>query len=314
MVIGPGKYTESDYDDGGEQHAFYVRGASGWTRLGKVSGESLLSDIKGSGGWPILAAAGGELFAVGWRSTLHTGQWTESAGWTELVSEADGDVVFEKGGEGNRIALFEGPGNKLHALASNGALFALDGATWSLNSNGPENFGSRSEVQVCWDQKADRIVVFGGEIDSRKSADTFAFANGAWTQIAEGSTRPADYKFNYDEHGFSAELELIYDSALERPVRLGFTEVAVLEDDSWRLVPLERYESLIDPRKRVFAHDPKTGETLMVNMQNGLIGRFDVGGCDIVGSWAPPADTGDTEDHNTFPFAIRCSIRRAAAW
>lgn len=305
VVIGPGKYVESEYDEGDEQHAFYVRSGGQWTRMGKVSGESLLDDIKGSGGWPILGAAGGEVYAVGWRSTLHTGQWTESAGWQELVSEDDGDAIFGKHARGNRIAVFEGPGERLHALSTDGVLFSFDGSSWEHVADGPEGFGERREVQVCWDRAGDRIVVFGGEVNGRRSTDTFAYAGGGWTQIAVGSTRPVDYRFNYDDNGFDVSLDLVYDSALERLVRFGLTEVAVLDGDAWRVVPVDRHESLTHHRHRVIAHDPKTRETLIVNLSNGLISRFDVGGCDIVGRWAEPADTGDTEDYNKFPFDDR---------
>lgn len=302
-VIGPGKYTASAHDDGGKQHAFYVCADGVWSRQGKVSGESLLSEIKGSGGWPILAAAGGEVFAVGWRSTLRAAQWSETSGWVELVSEEDGDALFARHAKGqNRIALFAGPGDRLHALAAGGALFALDGATWEHVADGPEGFGKRSDVRVCWDRAADRVVVFGGEVNDRRSSDTFAFAGGSWSQIAGGGTRPADYKFNYDEHGFIAELDLIYDTALERPVRLGLTEVAALDGDAWRVVPVPGFDEVSHPRQRVFAHDPRTGETLIVRLDDGSISRFDTGGCEVIGRWEPPEDTGDTESHNQFPF------------
>ena len=305
VVIGPGKFAPSDHDEGGDQHAFYVCAGGRWQRSGKLSGTSMLAAIKSSGGWPVMACAGGEVFAVGWRQTLHTARWSESDGWAELVSEEDGDAIFAAHAEGNRIAVFEGFGDKLHALAADGALFVLDGAAWRCVAGGPEGFGIRSEVQVAWDRAGDRLVVFGGEINDRKSADTFAFAGGRWTRIGEGAPRPADYRFNVDDDGFSVELELGYDTALERVVRYGFAEVAVLEDDAWRIVPIDRYQALASPRDRMTVHDPLTGETLMINVDTRQIVRIDVAGCEIVGSWTDPEDPGDVESHDRFPFRDR---------
>lgn len=305
LMIGPGNFRPSKYDGGGEQHAFYVCADGQWSRLGKVSGKSMLSEIKGSGGWSVMATAGGEVFAVGWRSTLHTAKWSEEQGWEELVSEADGDAIFSAHASGRRIALFAGPGDRLHALAGDGSLFALDGATWSHVAAGPDGFGERRDVQVAWDRAGDRVVVFGGEVNERRSNDTFVFAGGRWSRAGAGAPRPADYTFNYDEHGFTVELELGYDSALGQVVRYGFSEVAVLEGEAWRVVPIDRYQALSSPRDRMTVHDPVTGETLVVSFDNKLIIRVDAGGCDVVGRLAPPADLGDVESHNSFPFRDR---------
>jgi hypothetical protein len=275
-LFGPGQYAVKGAPS--VEHLFFVRREGRFTRFGEVERTSTLDTIRPSGNAPILAAAGGRVTVTAWRGGLHTMVWDDARGWLPLIDPETGAAVFKAGTDANeRAAVFAGPGDALYALSGRGALFRLDEDGWSAVAPDSAEFGERDECVAVYDPAADRVVVWGGEIQGRRSNDTFVY-EGKSLRRAPPSPRPET---------MGTDHLACFDSALGRIVRLDPEGLCVLDGDVWRAVKPRYLHDFLEPSHRVLAHDPRTRETLVVNFRTGVVMRLDLGGCDVVAHIEP---------------------------
>jgi hypothetical protein len=175
-------------------------------------------------------------------------------------------------------------------------VFRLEGNEYVEVAKAQPVFKERSDFLLVHDPARDRLIAWGGEIKGRKANDTLFFDGKTWTAAKRASPLPKDFKPT--DVPF-VDFNAIYDSALERVVRFGWDEVAVLDGDSWKPNTPKQYKKLLGPRARNHfpAHDAATGETLLVDLETARVVRFDLDECKEVAPFVYP-DAGKTDDEN----------------
>ncbi len=179
-------------------------------------------------------------------------------------------------------------------------MFVFDGHAWRESGTVPE-FGERHDVALALE--GERAVAWGGQVDGRPTNHTFIYAEGSWKKVRRSSPRPTDFALLRE--GVALVSAMYWDSALERFVRLGAREVFTLEGQRWEPLVPEEYETLGGRRtwERLPAHDPVTGETLLVDLSAQRLVRFDLRVCATVGEFTLPAELADPSDPKALPWA-----------
>ncbi len=132
----------------------------------------------------------------------------------------------------------------------------------------------------------------------------FDAAKGSWKKAKKSSPQPKGYARGKDD--FEVGYHLIWDHGLGAAVRIGWEEAAVLEGDVFKPVLPPKMGELNDDSWRAVASDPKTGQTLIVNFRSGSIFRFDLGGCDELGSFTLPDDLRLGHTNEDMAFRVIC--------
>jgi hypothetical protein len=273
FVIGPG-HLEGREGGGEPQQVFWILRGNAWERQGSSRVVSPIEKLYGRHH----AVVNGTWYATN-RRGLYTMRWTER-GWEELVDDKQGEALLGRDTNGGLVATPDG----LVAISNKGAVFRFDGKAWKLVSKASAVFKERSEFLAAWD--GTRLVVWGGEVKNRKANDTIVWDGKGWTAVKKSSPMPL---FKNKQADF-LEYTVVHDAALGRLVRFGFTEVATLEGEVWTPTKPKGYS--VGPRRweHVPAHDPRTGETLVVDFEKRSILRFDLGGCAEVATFEYPRE------------------------
>jgi hypothetical protein len=266
FVIGPGYHGN---DPGGDaQQVFFVMRDSAWEQYGVVAKRS---EIERLGDEQHAAVVGGIWYAVHKRER-ELWKWT-SDGWQCVVDKAAGDLPRDRMGA---VAA----GDTLYAVTQKGAVYRLAGTGWETVAEGVSTtFKEREEFQLVHD--GTRLVAWGGKVNNRKQNDTLIFDGKSWTPNKKTSPKPADFTMpKYEWVDFAT----IFDTTLGTLVRFGHKEVAVLQGQVWTPFTPDRYSTLCGPRswQHLPAHDPVTGETLVVDFEAGHVVRFDLDRCKVV--------------------------------
>jgi hypothetical protein len=283
FVIGPGRY--SDDDDGGRdmQQVFWVlRDGAAWQRFGAIARTSPISQSSNRHH----AIIDGAWYCVS--RSLQTFRWDAADGFRELVDDKAGDKLTGR----ERVDAVAATPEGLVAVGNRGGVWRFDATRWKPLAKPSAAYKDRSGVELVHDGV--QLVAWGGDVKNRKSNDTLTFDGKRWTAAKQSSPTPKDWKAK-DAY---PDFPLVFDGALGRVVRFGFTEVATL-DGAWAPVAPKGYK----PGARVYdhtpVHDPSTGETLYVSFDDGAVWRFDLGGCVQVATIRKPGDVvADDEDKN----------------
>ncbi len=280
LWIGPGFH---DGDAGGRdaQRVYFTSddGGASFTQLGAAHEDSPLEKAYNR---RLFASFGGEDYAVA-SSCLHTFVWRDDT-WTELVSKD------EEVSDSAWVEVLIEQRDGLLAILRNGVVCRFDGTAWTAGETIPD-FKERMFPRAAKLGGTDDLVVWGGEVKGRKSNDTFTYVDGAWSKIKKSSPRPADFAHGRKDDVY-VDFTLYYDEGLKTVVRLGFDEVATWNGKLWEAHVPEGYRDLMGSRgwQHVPVSDPKTGETLLVHIDTGVIARFDLARCTQVGSFEQPSD------------------------
>jgi hypothetical protein len=277
IMIGPGR-QEGAPGGSDAQRVFYELRDGMWRRLGAVQHRSPIEELSGS---RFHAVVGDTWYATSRRS-LHTMKWNGDA-WKEVVDEKTGDKLVGKDSLGGIAATPEG----LVGVTQKGAVFRLEktGKYKQLAKASP-TFKTRSDFHLAHD--GTRLVCWGGEIKNRKANDTLTFDGKKWTAVKKSSPAP---KWRTKEVDF-IDFCVAFDSKLGKLVRFGWAEAAVLVGDEWKPFTPANYSTLVGARawQHVPAHDPATGETLLVDFESGKVVRFDLAKCEEIAKLQYPAD------------------------
>jgi len=138
------------------------------------------------------------------------------------------------------------------------------------------------------------------------------FENKKWRATKKSSPKPDDFKHGNKDHCWVGH-HAIYDTTLGTLVRFGWEEVAVLgEDEVWSLHKPKQYKSLVSERRwgHVPAHDPQTGETLLVDFSGdertlydkaiARVIRFDLARCEQIATIEYPFKK--AKQHDAAPY------------
>ncbi len=273
FVVGPG-YHEGDPGGQDQQRVFYVERKGTWERMGVRALPSLLAElspavhhVNSRGVWYAIAA---DLRTLRW----HDADFADVAPKIDLAGE-------------RVIAATDARGTPM-ALTNRGALWAFEENAWTQRHAALPSFGDRAASSIAWDIAGERLVAFS-------AGETFFFARGAWTKA---KTRDGVGSAKDDD------VRLLYDGALGRVVRFAADGVALLEGDTWSHVTPKHYAKLCGPRlwEHFPAHDAKTGETVLVNLERRAVVRFDVAGCEDVATIELPEDVTAPSIRETLAF------------
>ena len=286
LVVGPGD-PEGDRGGREQQRVFYAEKDGEWTLLGERSEPSALADLSHA-----MHAFAGRAWTAVAPSDLATLRWTDD-GFAEIVSAKDGKAVLD----GDRGGALVCAGARTLAITQHGAVLELEGAAWKRVRGPHRPFGDRSGFCATWDAARERVVVFGGSVKDRASVDTFFFDGEAWRAAKEPSPLPADGRGRDDPY---VDFVLAFDGALGRVLRFARSDVAALDGDVWTPLAVDGYAELGGARawERLPLHDPKTGETVLVNLARAEVHRFDLAGCTLVAKLELPAELAPQRQHD----------------
>jgi hypothetical protein len=275
FVVGPG-FHEGDEGGGEAQQVFYVLADRAWEKQGAVARPSELVELDSN---RRLHAFSGASWHATSASSLGTMTWSES-GWKKLASGES---------PGGPLADVAGTPEGLVAVTRKGAVARLEGEKWKTLSKPSADFGERTSFVLAFDAAQGRLVAWGGDVKGRKSNDTFFFDGKKWARVKAPSPVPRDHDKKKVEF---VDQVALFDTALGRVVRFGFFEVAVLDGDVWTPHAPKGYTDLGGTHdwNHFPCHDPKTGETLLVNFDEGRVTRFDLGQCVEVAKLEYPAE------------------------
>jgi hypothetical protein len=278
FVIGPGYFKDDDATRE-SQRVFWVLEGGTWERQGSVARPSPLAALRSRRH----AMVGSTWCAC---EGLRAMAWTDG-GWRELVDEKTADKVAEKH---ESIAALASTPKGLVAVSARGGVLVLDGKKWQRLSSRSPAFKERTDFVLVHDASHDRLVAWGGEIKNRKANDTLFFDGKKWTPAKATSPMPKDYKKSRDAE--FVDFTATSDTALGHVVRFGYAEIAVLDGEVWKPFAPRAYKALVGPRtmNHLPAHDPKTGETLLVDFDAGRVVRFDLAECVEVARFEYPAN------------------------
>lgn len=294
LVVGPG-FHEGDAGGREAQRVFFVgrEGDGTWERQGVIAEGSPLARLHYHRRYFIV---GDVPHATRARRSLHTFAWRDGA-WQEIVDEKTGDALLERDDYGAVVGTDDGA----LMVTQKGAEFTFDGKSWTKGRARIPDFGERVDftiVRVPTDPP--RLVVWGGEVKNRKTNDTFLCEANAWRKAKKPSPRPKDFAHGKKDHVY-VDFDAVWDSALGRVVRFGFEEVHTLEGELWQAhVPIG-YRKLCGSRHHEHfpVHDPRTGETLLMNLVAQRIVRFDLKRCEEVCGLALPQELDPKEQHDS---------------
>ncbi|HEX4517150.1 MAG TPA: hypothetical protein VH054_26580 [Polyangiaceae bacterium] len=197
---------------------------------------------------------GGAWHAVGFYG-LATAAW-DGAQWRELVDEEVGKML----GEDDRTMAVASDGARAWAVSCAGAVHEWTGKRWERRAkSGGEAFkGERHFARVAWDHAAERLVLWGGNVNNRASNDTLLFDGGVWQKSTKPGTklsaRKADNYWLYDDHARGV-------------VRIGTEGCSVLDGkDAWKPLDLAPPPFIAaNGSHLVIAHDPASKKTLWLD-------------------------------------------------
>lgn len=290
LVLGPGHH-EDDVDGRPPQQVFFELQRGRWRAAGTLAEDSPIHTLFAPRRYFVMS---GQSFVTR-QSELETWVWRDD-GWHQVVDEDDGVESVES----ERLAALASSGEHALALTRRGRVFVFDGHAWRESGTVPE-FGERHDVALALE--GERAVAWGGQVDGRPTNHTFIYAEGSWKKVRRSSPRPTDFALLRE--GVALVSAMYWDSALERFVRLGAREVFTLEGQRWEPLVPEEYETLGGRRtwERLPAHDPVTGETLLVDLSAQRLVRFDLRVCATVGEFTLPAELADPSDPKALPWA-----------
>ena len=311
FVLGPGKHEAAGGSN--RNDVFFVLRAGRWERQGVAVVHSPIA--KASYGNAQVIHVGGVWHALGSHS-LRTWRW-ESDAWNEIVDENDGKL-----GGWERLELVSARA-RLHAVMEGGAVFAFDGSQWKTIAKKDPAFKKRTDFALAADPNG-RVVVWGGESNGRKLNDTMFLEDKRWRAAKKSSPQPADFKHGRKD-GVYVEPAMIWDGALGAFVRFGFEDVAVLQvDDTWKTYKPKGYKANVGPRAwaHVPVHDPKTGETLLVDFEGrsewqaggarpAQVVRFDLAECTPLAALEFPPELAPKKQHDAAAFH---ALAKTSSW
>ena len=256
FVVGPG-YHEGDPGGQDQQRVFFVDRGGTWERMGVRAVPSKLAEISQD---VRHVNSRGVWYAIG--ADLRTLRWGDA----DFVDAAPKNLDDER-----VIAAADARGTPM-ALTNRGSLWSLEETGWTQKHDAHAPFGDRANASIAWDIAGERLVVLS-------AGDTFFFAQNAWTKAKKRDAAKEDVR-------------LVYDGALGRVVRFAADGVALLEGTAWTHVAPKHYAKLCGPRlwEHFPAHDAKTGETVLVNLERRAVVRFDVAACEDVAAIELPED------------------------
>jgi hypothetical protein len=272
FVVGPG-YHEGDPGGQEQQRVFFVERRGTWERMGVRAVPSKLEEL-----WPdvLHVNARGVWYAIGTRD-LRTLRWSDTD-FVEIAPKLDL--------ESERIIAAADARGTPTAVTNRGAVWRFEDARWTRAHAAHAAFGDRAQAALAWDIAGERLVAWS-------AGDTFFFAGGVWTKAKKHAVKKGD-----------GDARLLYDGALGRVVRFGGAEVALLERAVWSPVSPKHYTKLCGPHLWAHfpAHDAKTGETVLVNLERGAVVRFDVTRCEDVATIDVPGDVDVATIRDTLSF------------
>lgn len=289
FVLGPG-YHEGDGGGRDMQQVFFEMNEGSWRQVGVKMEDSPVEDLYGK---HMYFVCGGAPYVVTIRS-LQTYGWIDDA-WTEIVDEKKGHSITGK----SRVGGVLGMGDYAIAVLTNGTICRFDGAKWSKSKEKIPDFKERSDFTLTRVGDTEKVVIWGGEVKNRKSNDTFfRDESGTWRKQKKASPRPKDFAH---KHGPYVDFDTVWDSTLRRVLRVGWDECFTLEGELWKAWTPAHYKRHAGSRTREHlpAHDPRTGETLLVNLVEETVSRFDLKRCVEVAKLNLPHDEiGPEEQHD----------------
>lgn len=280
LVLGPG-YHEGDGGGRDMQQLFYELRDGVWSSIGVKMEDSPVEDLYGKHLYFTCREAP---YVVTIRG-LQTYGWRDGA-WTEVVEEKKGDSIVGKARVGGVI----GMGDHALAVLTNGTICRFDGMKWTKTEESIPGFKERTDFTLTRVGDTQRLVLWGGAVKNRKSNDTFFRDDErTWRKHRKASPRPKDFAH---EHGPYVDFDAVWDSTLDRVVRLGWDECFTLEDEIWKAWTPVHYQRLAGSRTREHfpVHDPTTGETLLINLEEETVVRFDLKRCVQVATLGLPHD------------------------
>jgi predicted DNA-binding WGR domain protein len=288
VVLGPG-YHEGDSGGREAQRVFFDCVAGRWAKQGVTASDSPIARASKH----IYFTCGGESFAASPRE-LWTWAWRDEQ-WIETFSEERGDELVGR----DRVASILDMGDHALAIGHSGKLYRFDGASWTKTNESVPEFSDRSEFLAVRQAERDDLIVWGGEVKNRKSNDSFFRTDGKWRKNKKASPRPADFAHGKDD--IYVDFAIVWDTTLQRALRLGYDEVATLAGELWQAHAPKHYTKLVGSRRweHLPVHDRQTGETLLVNLEERTIVRFDLSGCTKVATFTLPEELEPKEQHDT---------------
>ena len=287
FVVGPG-YHDGDPGGSDAQDVFYVMRDGAWEQHGAVAKYAEIHALSDN---YKPAVVGGTWYALHHRE-LETWKWTDG-GWACVVDKKTGDLPSDRLGA---VAA----GDALYAVTQKGAVYRLADDRWEQVAGASTAFKEREEFQLAHD--GTRLVAWGGKVNNRKQNDTLVFEDGVWKAFKKASPKPAD--FNPPKYE-TVDFVTIFDAGTL--VRFGHQEVAVLQGEVWTPYTPKGYATLCGRRdfNHLPAHDPVSGETLLIDFEQGHVVRFDLGACTVIAKlvWGPleeDAKKFDTHLHRAY--------------
>lgn len=288
LLLGPG-YHEGDGGGRGAQQVFFTRSDRAWTTLGlKVEA----SPVLGLHGRHTYFACKGETHVVPLNS-LRTMVWRDDA-WLEVVdTKAGGELT-----ENDHVGAVVGMGDHAIAILRKGTVCRFDGEHWTKTDEVLPKFKERMDFTLARVGSTDRLIVWGGLVNNRKSNDTFVRDGGTWRKTKKASPRPQDFGL---KNGPSVDFDSFYDTTSGRVVRIGLQEAFTFEAEQWKPHTPAGYGKLAGSRtsEHFPVHDEVTGETLLVQLRQERIVRFDLNRCQEIGAILLPHDeVGPKQQHD----------------
>ena len=164
--------------------------------------------------------------------------WREGCDWEEVVSEKQAAELFSFPSDSASGLFVRRDG--LLALTAAGRIYQWTTPKWSLVA-GPSDVFPVGLVgfDSAYDPNEDRLVLWGGRLKTRWANSTYFFdwSTLKWTKVKKDSPAPKDFSFDKDlspRHRRIVPFDVFYDSGLQRVVRIGYQESAMLEGDVWR--------------------------------------------------------------------------------
>jgi hypothetical protein len=277
FVIGPG-YHEDDPGGAEAQDVFFVLRDGAWQQQGVLAKYAEIQRLRDNQKHAVVQ---GTWYVTSDRD-LETWRWA-AEGWQQVVDEKTGEALVGR----ERLAAIAG-GDALYAVTNQGTVFRLAGDRYEKLADGSAVFKERTELELAHDGK--RLIAWGGKVNNRKQNDTLVLEGTTWVANKKTSPKPAD--FSPPKHEY-VDFATMFDGTLGTLVRFGHQEVAVLEGPVWTPYKPAQYSTLLGARtwQHVPAHDPVTGETLVIDFEAARVVRFDLAGCAEVATldWGPLA-------------------------
>jgi hypothetical protein len=264
---------------GAPQQVFRRLTNDAWSTMGAATKKSVLSGL--SSGFIGCCAGGGEAHAVS--LYLRTARFRDDTGWEEIVDEAAGDAARN---DQRAQAVVRAFGQKPHAIMADGSVLVLEGTTWRTLA-GPSTVAKDLFFPLAaFDEKQNAIVVWGSNKKSggRKN-DTFVFDGTTWKKPKKKSGAPVDAGDAFD---------LCFDKARGQVVRVGVTELACFDGETWTSSTLSL--ALGDWRRAVW---PQEGKLWVADLAKKTVHAIDGAQVTLAGTFEAPAPR---KPHNNLPF------------